>query len=84
MTALQLFMHLQQCGQIAWHALLQAGAAAMTAASSAIASANHCNAIFNSCKWTYFIQWTCWNTVSNAIGSTRLPLRVVAALLMNM
>ncbi|KAL3161314.1 hypothetical protein ABBQ38_009668 [Trebouxia sp. C0009 RCD-2024] len=43
-----------------------AGAVAMFAASSAIASRHACNAIFKSCIWMYFLQWTCWNMVSTS------------------
>ena len=44
--------------------VLQAGATAMFMIASAIASGNGCNTIFVTCRWVYFVQWTCWNTVS--------------------
>ena len=36
----------------------------MFVASSAVATKRHCNSAGNFCKWSQFIQFTCWNTVS--------------------
>ena len=46
------------------HLSVQIGAATMFVASSSYASEQHCNSIDNFCKWSFFLQWTLWNTVS--------------------
>ena len=43
---------------------VQIGATALFLASSCYASKQHCNSIGNFCKWSFFLQWTFWNTVS--------------------
>lgn len=44
---------------------VQIGATALFLASSCYATKQHCNSIDNFCKWSFFLQWTFWNTVSH-------------------